>query len=74
VLGSAELSKSVQSVVVSRSNLSAELFHRVPKKQHYVIATRFGPDYPREFDVVCHMSGDMVRYLHDMLKQFGAIL
>jgi hypothetical protein len=72
LLGSEDLCRLVESAIVSRSNLSARIFYRKPPKRNYSEATVFGPDYPREFDVTSHVSGDMLRFVCRALKEQSA--
>lgn len=67
ILAEDEIAKRVQSVTVSRLNMSAHVWYR-PAKRKSSVAVAFGPDLARDFDVTSHVSGVMLRYLGEQLR------
>jgi hypothetical protein len=70
LFASQNLCALVEAIIVSRSNLSARIFYRRPKRR-VTDVTVFGPDPWREFDVICRVSGDMLRFVGNSLRESG---
>jgi hypothetical protein len=60
------LAKHVESIIVSRSNLSAHLYwSKTAKRRRH---TLFGPEYFRHFDVSSYLSGELLVHVGELLK------